>query len=97
MASITIVVSKGAVREDKRKRPFVHGQDMDTNQFFTVYAKKDAGDLITSDLVGKTVVFNGTFHSILNIPEIEGRLEDNTMRDYEPGKKLIARTVDVVK
>ena len=51
------------LRSDKIGRPIVHSQDVDTNQFITVYEKKGQS-IFTEDMVGKTVVFNGTLHPL---------------------------------
>lgn len=84
MATITVKVQANQVREDSKKRVYVHTQDVETNQFFTIYAKKGV-ELNLGSLKGKTAVVRGTVHAFP--PNDKG----------EMGLKVVAREIDLVK
>lgn len=59
--------STGAViRTDRRDRPFVQVQDTDTNQYFTVYSRKDLALFASGKKLstGKRYSFIGTLHAL---------------------------------
>ena len=70
MASVTVFVrpetkdNKADLRLDRRGNTFVNGQDVDTNQFVTIYPYQHNASLFPVELVGQTVVFNGTLHAL---------------------------------
>jgi len=70
MASVTVVVLKDTVRQDKKGRTFAQAQDQDTNQFITFYPKKDTNGLFDNLEVGQVVTLNGTLHNIGDNPKV---------------------------
>ena len=70
MASITVLVrpatktAKGSLRLDRRGNSFINAQDIDTNQYITVYPFEHNNSLFPEALVGKTVVLSGTLHPL---------------------------------
>jgi len=99
MASITVKVSE--IKLDRLQRPFVNAQDVSTNQYVTVYAKKGMDNILDPKLVGKTVTFEGTVHAFVDRKAIMEAAANGTLasflRDYSPNNKLVARSAVVGK
>jgi hypothetical protein len=69
MASATIVISK--IKLDKVGVQFANGKDVDTNQYLTIYPRKDLRNGFFADVkAGQTAVFFGTVHPIGNNAKI---------------------------
>lgn len=97
MASITVKVTE--IKLDKLGRGFVNAQDLSTNQYITVYGKKGE-DVLSKELVGNTVTFEGTVHAFIDRKAIMEAAANGTLgnflREYSPNNKLIARSATIV-
>jgi len=71
----TVLVHVRNIKLDKRQHLFVHGEDVDTGQYVTVYAKRGLESVIFSAkaqkrMAGKDVQFDGTIHNIGENPKL---------------------------
>lgn len=62
MAYVVMAIAPKSIRKDSRARLFFHGQDADTDQFVTIYPKKNS-NACANVKAGGTYRFSGTLHA----------------------------------